>query len=195
LPIIPRGKKEEWNEKLLDRYKEILRKAVLEREGEGGLVYAVILERYLEVLTTALTREIKVKGKDGRVHTRTAVEPEKAFFITAGDARLQDDGFLSRKGPESFEFPFSRDKYYEIDAYVPGRKWVRSTRDDSLGGEGQDGNDHGASAGRWWYPDPEKVHGNDVAWIVSRFGDAVKEEEAAVSLSREGEALALEKGA
>lgn len=180
LPIIPRGKKEDWNEQLLNRHKEILRKAVLEREGKGGLVYAVLLQRYLEVLTTALTREIRAKGKDGRIYTRAAVEPKKAFFITAEDVRGQDDGFLARKGPESFEFPFSRDKYYEIDAYVPGRKWVRRTRDDGLGGEGNNGNDDGAAAGRWWYPDPEKVHGNDVAWIVGRFGDAVKDEAVAV---------------
>jgi hypothetical protein len=81
---------------------------------------------------------------------------------------------LERKGPETFEFPWSRDMYYEIDAYVPARKWIKPAAKRESGEE----DDGGDVEGRWWYPDPEKMHANDVAWVVGRFGDVVRQEEA-----------------
>jgi hypothetical protein len=174
LPIIPRGKKEEWNEELLSRHREILRKAVLDRDGKGGLIYAAILQRYLDVLVAALTRKISFKGKDGKIHTRRALMEGKDYGITEEDVLSQSDNFLERKGPETFEFPWSRDMYYEIDAYVPARKWIKPAAKRESGEEG----DGGDVEGRWWYPDPEKMHANDVAWVVGRFGDVVRQEEA-----------------
>jgi hypothetical protein len=92
----------------------------------------------------------------------------KDYGILEEDVRGRGDGFLGRRGPETFEFPWSRDKYYEVDAYVPGRKWVERTEGE---GEGE-----GGQGGKWWYFDPGKVHGNDVGWVVARFGHVIEEE-------------------
>jgi hypothetical protein len=165
LPVIGRGQRPEWNERLLDTHREVVRRVVLGRRyGREGLMYAAVLQRYFEVVAVALTRKVKVKrSEDAKVETRPALTPWKAFGITDEEVRGGTDVFLGREGPASFEFPFSRDVYYSLDAYVPARKWSK--------GEG-----------RWMYPAPGTVHANDVAWVEARFGDLVKQEDATTSV-------------
>jgi hypothetical protein len=43
--------------------------------------------------------------------------------MDALDARSGCDAFLAKEGPPSLEFPYQRDEYYLLEAYVPGRWW------------------------------------------------------------------------
>ena len=50
---------------------------------------------------------------------------------------------MARSGPPNFEFPFHRDNYYTLGAYLPNRRW---------------------DEGQWiYYGD---LHERDVAWAV-----------------------------
>jgi len=55
------------------------------------------------------------------------------------------DGFLGRSGPPSLDFPFHRDNYYMLEAYLPNRGWNAELR-------------------RWMYV-PGSQHDVDVGFI------------------------------
>ena len=39
------------------------------------------------------------------------------------DAAAETDLFLERSGPPSLDFPYHRDNYYMLEAYLPNRGW------------------------------------------------------------------------
>ncbi|KAI4691113.1 uncharacterized protein J4E84_003404 [Alternaria hordeiaustralica] len=107
IPIIPRGQSPEWNQELVARNARIARKAV-----DNSLWHAAILERHLESTTRAIRRHSKNRGNK-RVHVE----------MTEADAAEETDAFLAKHGPPSLEFPYQRDEYYMLEAYLPNRWW------------------------------------------------------------------------
>jgi hypothetical protein len=110
IPIIPRGKTAEWNDELVARNARIVRKAV-----EDSLWHARILEMHLDSTVRSIKRHSKNKG-----NKRTHVD------MTAADAASGADTFLSKHGPPSLEFPYQRDEYYMLEAYLPNRWWKKA---------------------------------------------------------------------
>lgn len=62
------------------------------------------------------------------------------------DAARETDDFLERSGPPSLDFPFHRDNYYMLEAYLPNRGWSTEQQ-------------------RWMYV-PESQHDMDVLFVV-----------------------------
>lgn len=62
--------------------------------------------------------------------------------MTEADATSGYDAFLGRSGPSSLDFPFHRDNYYMLEAYLPNRGWSDELQ-------------------RWMYV-PENQHDTDV---------------------------------
>lgn len=104
---IPRGQTEAWNTELVARNARIARKAV-----EHPLWHARILEMHLDSTIRSIRRHAQNKG-----NKRTHVA------MTEEDAALGTDSFLVKHGPISLEFPYQRDEYYMLEAYLPNRWW------------------------------------------------------------------------
>lgn len=72
--------------------------------------------------------------------------------MTPENAAAETDEFLKRSGPPSLDFPFHRDNYYMLEAYLPNRGW-------------------NSEAGEWRYM-PTTQHDRDVefvkAWALRR---------------------------
>lgn len=66
--------------------------------------------------------------------------------MTNDDVAKGTDAFLERSGPPSLDFPFHRDNYYMLEAYLPNR--------------GRNGEEM-----RWLYV-PESQHDMDVQFVV-----------------------------
>ncbi|CAO2649185.1 Nn.00g101340.m01.CDS01 [Neocucurbitaria sp. VM-36] len=109
IPIIPRGTTPEWNIELVARNARIARKAV-----ENSLWYARILQLHLDSTIRSIRRHGQNKG-----NKRTHVA------MTQSDAESGTDSFLSKHGPPSIEFPYQRDEYYMLEAYLPNRWWKK----------------------------------------------------------------------
>jgi hypothetical protein len=107
IPMIPRGKYPEWNEQLISE-----NSAVVEKALRSPLWYARILEVHLSSTTRSIRRHGNNKGNKRR---RFRMSPE--------DAAAETDLFLERSGPPSLDFPFHRDNYYMLEAYLPNRGW------------------------------------------------------------------------
>ncbi|KAF2166278.1 hypothetical protein M409DRAFT_23470 [Zasmidium cellare ATCC 36951] len=137
IPMIPRGTYPEWNRKLVERNASIVEKAM-----RSPLHYAAILQIHLTTLVGTLTRQVRVGKK--------TCHPRRLFHLSTADIESGTDRFLERSGPPSYEFPFHRDNYYSLEAYVPNRKW---DREDQV----------------WLYASPGKPHDNDLSWVVARF--------------------------
>lgn len=121
----------EWNRRLVARNAAVVRKALsLDRphlggegagagEGEevgeavGGLWHARLLETHLDSITRANRRQAANKGNKRR-----------RFQVTAADAASGTDAFLARNGPPTIDFPYHRDNYYMLEAYMPTRAWI-----------------------------------------------------------------------
>ena len=43
--------------------------------------------------------------------------------MTAEDENSGTDAFLERSGPPTLDFPYHRDNYYMLEAYLPNRSW------------------------------------------------------------------------
>ncbi|PVI04982.1 hypothetical protein DM02DRAFT_668684 [Periconia macrospinosa] len=110
LPIIPRGKSPEWNEELVQRNVRIVRTAL-----HNSLWHARILELHLTSTIRAIRRHAENKGNK-RKHVEMSDE----------EAEMGTDTFLTKPGPLSIEFPFNRDEYYMLEAYLPNRWWVKT---------------------------------------------------------------------
>ena len=96
IPMLPRGRTAEWNEKLVKRHASIVQKALRDR-----LWYAWMMETHLSSTVRAIRRHSKNKG-----NKRKHVE------MTEEDAHSGTDDFLAKNGPPSLEFPYRRDEYY-----------------------------------------------------------------------------------
>lgn len=107
IPTLSRGQTEPWNNDLVARNARIARKAV-----ENSLWHASVLEQHLESTIHAIKRHAKNKGNK-RVHVA----------MTEDDVASGTDDFLSKHGPLSLEFPYQRDEYYMLEAYLPNRWW------------------------------------------------------------------------
>lgn len=139
IPMIPRGANPAWNKTLLDTHADIVSRAM----NGDRLIYAAILETHLRTTTQTLLRTFRGKK---------TVHPRRLYHLTPTEAAQGTDEFLSRSGPPSYEFPWHRDNYYALEAYVPNRKWSRER-------EG-------------WVYYAEGGHRRDLAWIRERFGGA-----------------------
>lgn len=146
IPIIPRGTAPQWNLDLLKRNADIVRSAM-----QSQLYYAAILEKHLATITGTILRFAKWKQKHTKAKPRT-------YHMTDWDLASDTDAFLNRNGPPSYDFPFHRDNYYSIEAYLPNRKF---------------GND-----GKWhYYALPPTQHERDLEWVRSTFNSSVSPEQ------------------
>ncbi|KAF1942669.1 hypothetical protein EJ02DRAFT_488226 [Clathrospora elynae] len=107
IPLVPRGQTAPWNLELVARNARMTRKAV-----ENPLYHAAILALHLDSTVRAIRRHSKNRGNK-RVHVD----------MTESDAKAETDGFLEKNGPPSLEFPYQRDEYYMLEAYLPNRWW------------------------------------------------------------------------
>lgn len=114
LPVIQRGRQPEWNTKLLDAHAAVVDKAM--RPAASGacaaLWHAVILEAHLDSMVRSIRR-----------HGANKFNKRARFRMAAEDAAAGTDEFLQSKGPPSLDFPFHRDNYYMLEAYLPNRSW------------------------------------------------------------------------
>lgn len=110
IPIIPRGQTPKWNDELVARNARIARKAV-----DNSLWHARIIEMHLDSTIRSVRRHTKNKGNK-RAHVS----------MTEEDVAAATDAFLSKHGPPSLEFPYQRDEYYMLEAYLPNRWWKKA---------------------------------------------------------------------
>lgn len=136
LPIIPRGRQPKWNSRLLSAHEAIVLKAVSPAfSGTASpLWYAAILEAHLASTVRAISRHSANKGNR-----------RPRFRMTLQDMASGTDAFLERSGPPSAYFPFHRDNYYMLEAYLPNRCWLKEE-------------------GRWGYM-PAEQHNTDLEQI------------------------------
>lgn len=136
LPIIPRGRQPKWNSELLSSHEAIVLKAVNPTVGGASspLWYAAILETHLASTVRAISRHSANKGNR-----------RPRFRMTLQDMASGTDAFLERSGPPSADFPFHRDNYYMLEAYLPNRCWLKEK-------------------GRWGYM-PAEQHNTDLEQI------------------------------
>lgn len=130
MPMIPRGRNPTWNQKLVKANAEVVAKALRE-----PLWYACILEAHLNSTVRSIKRHSENKGNRRR-----------RFRMTKEDEQAGTDLFLERSGPPTVDFPFHRDNYYMLEAYLPNRGW-------------------NGDEGRWMYMDARQ-HDNDVAMLA-----------------------------
>jgi hypothetical protein len=136
LPVIPRGRQPKWNSELLESHQAIVLKAVNPKIGGASspLWYASILETHLASTVRAISRHSANKGNR-----------RPRFRMTLWDMASGTDAFLERSGPPSAYFPFQRDNYYMLEAYLPNRCWLKEE-------------------GRWGYM-PAEQHNTDLEQI------------------------------
>ncbi|KAG7294674.1 hypothetical protein NEMBOFW57_004752 [Staphylotrichum longicolle] len=108
IPTIPRGTIPPWNHKLLERNRRLVLNAL-----SSPLWYARILEVHLDSTTRSIRRHSENKA-DRRLH----------FHPTEDEMKAGTDAFLQREGPPTFDYPYSRELYYMLEAFLPGRSWI-----------------------------------------------------------------------
>ncbi|KAI1483717.1 hypothetical protein F4774DRAFT_405722 [Daldinia eschscholtzii] len=131
IPMIARGKHPAWNQDLIASNAAIVRKAL-----RSPLWHARLLEAHLDSTTRSISRHAANKGNKRR-----------RFRMTKEDMESGSDLFLEKSGPPSFDFPFHRDNYYMLEAYLPNRGWS-------------------AENNRWMYV-PAEQHDIDIQYIVN----------------------------
>jgi hypothetical protein len=102
IPMIARGQAPEWNAALIAQNARIARTAI-----DNSLWHARILQVHLDSTIRSIQRHGKNKG-----NKRTHVA------MTAEDAAIGTDSFLSKHGPLSLEFPYHRDEYYMLYGHL-----------------------------------------------------------------------------
>ena len=140
IPMIQRGRKPEWNEALLDKHAAAVYKAMC-----SPLAYAVILEKHLATTTGTILRRSKWAKKP-------VTPASRLYRLSLAEAAQATDEYLERSGPPSHEFPYHRDNYYNLEAYVPNRIWSKDEQ-------------------RWKYY-ASGLHDRDVEWVKARFTPA-----------------------
>ncbi|KAL2261104.1 hypothetical protein VTK26DRAFT_4705 [Humicola hyalothermophila] len=108
IPAIPRGTFPSWNQELIARNARIVSKALT-----SPLWYARILDTHLESTVRSIRR-----------HSQNKADKRPHFHMTDEDVRAGTDVFLQRQGPPFFDYIFSRDAYYMLEAFLPGRSWI-----------------------------------------------------------------------
>ena len=135
IQMIARGTTPEWNRKLLEKHAAVVENAMTSR-----LCYARILEKHLRTTIETISRTIRGKK---------TMHPRRLYHLTPPEAAKETDEFLERSGPPSYEFPWHRDTYYGLEAYVPNRKWSKEQE-------------------KWVYY-AEGLHEKDLQWVKERF--------------------------
>lgn len=139
IPMIQRGSTPEWNTDLLTQNANIIRKAMA---GPFSLYYAAVLEKHLSTIVRTILRSSRQKKAGMRAKPRL-------YNMTDWDVESGTDVFLGRKGPPSYDFPFHRDVYYSLEAYLPNRKFDNGT---------------------WhYYALPPTQHEKDLEWVKATF--------------------------
>jgi hypothetical protein len=142
IPMIARGTTPQWNQDLLAKNAAIVREAMY-----STLAYAGILEKHLATITGTITRfwsRAPRRDKDGR-----KINTARLYNLTDEEAASGTDLFLERNGPPCYDFPFHRDNYYAIEAYMPNRKWGKDSK-------------------VWhYYALPPTQHERDLEWVMS----------------------------
>ncbi|KAK2016740.1 F-box domain-containing protein [Colletotrichum eremochloae] len=133
IPVIPRGEEPEWNEKIKEKTALIVFRAL-----ESPLAYACLLEMHLKNTCASIKRQTDNKGNQRR-----------HFTMLKADAESGTDHFLEREGPTTADMPFQRDGYDLLEAYLPGRTWLKNEK-------------------RWAYM-PADIHDRDLAWAATRW--------------------------
>ncbi|KAF2839789.1 hypothetical protein M501DRAFT_1003243 [Patellaria atrata CBS 101060] len=109
IPMIPRGTQPQWNTDLI-----VANAAIVSKALRSPLWHALILEVHLNSTVCSIRRHGENKGNKRR-----------RFHMTKEDELSGTDYFLERSGPPSLDFPFHRDNYYMLEAYMPNRGWNR----------------------------------------------------------------------
>ncbi|KAK7963887.1 hypothetical protein PG988_010861 [Apiospora saccharicola] len=157
----------EWNRRLVARNAAIVRKALSldgapnfgaegggggASEAAGGLWHARLLETHLDSITRANRRQAANKGNKRR-----------RFQMTAADVASGTDAFLERNGPPTIDFPYHRDNYYMMEAFMPTRAWF-------------------AEKERWMYVDASQ-HDRDIEQVKRWAVDMREKRERTVAVS------------
>ncbi|KAI0433145.1 hypothetical protein F5Y09DRAFT_98289 [Xylaria sp. FL1042] len=130
IPMIPRGKFPERNQTIITAHASIVQKAL-----HSPLWYARLLEVHLDSTTRSIRRHVANKGNKRR-----------RFRMTEDDVNSGTDEFLTRSGPPSLDFPYHRDNYYLLEAFVPNRSWSQDFS-------------------KWLYV-PAQQHERDIEYVV-----------------------------
>lgn len=133
---IPRGENPEWNTKLVYRNSLIVRRAL-----KDSLWYARILEAHLDTIVRTMRRWQR--------YPRDQSKPD--YKMTKEEAASGIDAFLGRRGQQTIEFPYRRDVYFHLEAYMPNRRW-----------------DHEKQAWRYVYAGS---HERDCEWVLENHMD------------------------
>ena len=142
IPMIARGTNPEWNTELLQRNSDVVMKAM-----NSPLTYAQILQIHLETTTRTIIRSGRWHKKGEKI---TTPRP-RLYHLTDAEAASGTDVYLERSGPPSYQPIFTRDNYYNVEAFVPNRKWEKDEQ-------------------TWkYYSKWPKPHENDLDWLRSRY--------------------------
>jgi hypothetical protein len=142
ITMIPRGASPPWNKDLIETSAARVEAAI-----ESPLVYTALLALHLDTTTRTILRRSKyIKTPQGG----PVLAQHRPYQMSLAEAARGSDEFLARKGLPSYEFPFHRDNYYNLEAYVPNRKWS-------------------SEEGCWKYYAGTQ-HARDLEWVRDRFG-------------------------
>ncbi|KAK3386839.1 hypothetical protein B0H63DRAFT_468471 [Podospora didyma] len=108
ISVIPRGTTPKWNRDLVARNASIVVKAL-----RSPLWHARILEAHLASTIRSIRRHGLNKGNRRR-----------RFRMADEDVHAETDVFLERSGPPTLDFPYHRDNYYMLEAFLPNRSWI-----------------------------------------------------------------------
>jgi hypothetical protein len=139
IPMIPRGHNPDWNQDLIAHNATLVQAAMT-----SPLVYTAILALHLDTTTRTILRRSKY------IKQRPVLPEHRPYQLSLAEAAQESDHYLARKGLPSYEFPYHRDNYYNLEAYVPNRKWSREE-------------------GCWKYYAGTQ-HERDLEWVRDRFG-------------------------
>ncbi|KAM0716893.1 hypothetical protein Q7P37_006745 [Cladosporium fusiforme] len=158
IPMIPRGQTPTWNLDLLARNANLVRSAMAH-----PLVYASLLAMHLDTTSRTILRRSKY------IKTRPLLPEHRLYQLSLAEAACGSDAYLARKGPPSYEFPYHRDNYYNLEAYVPNRKWSREEE--------------------CWKYYAATQHDRDLEWVRDRFGPEEDGERVVLRVAELGERL------
>jgi hypothetical protein len=139
ITMIPRGASAPWNQELIETSAHRVETAM-----KSPLVYTALLAIHLDTTTRTILRRSKY------IKVRPVLAEHRPYQLSLAEAARGSDEFLARKGAPSYEFPFHRDNYYNLEAYVPNRKWS-------------------SEEGCWKYYAGTQ-HARDLEWVRERFG-------------------------
>lgn len=108
LPIIPRGQFPAWNQAVI-----VANASTILESLYSPLLLGAVFEKYLQSIVRSIHRQRENKGNKRR-----------RFRMSEEDVAAETDAFLERSGPPSVEIPYTRDKYYMLEAYLPNRAWI-----------------------------------------------------------------------